>query len=125
VSSSTTTAAPGGTHPEAPITITAAAAQAILSKAEREGCPGKPLRVRILGGGCSGASYKMSYDPEAPKDGDFVKTEHGATIVVDPRSIVYLKNSTLDFKSELMSQRFIWTNPNAKSSCGCGESFAI
>jgi iron-sulfur cluster assembly accessory protein len=52
----------------------------------------------------------MTYEKGGPAPGDFVRTEHGAT---------------LDFKSELMSQRFVWTNPNAKSSCGCGESFAI
>jgi len=44
---------------------------------------------------------------------------------VDPRSVVFLKDSTLDFKSELMSQRFVWKNPQAKSTCGCGESFGV
>ena len=81
--------------------------------------------MRIQGGGCSGVMYKMSYEADGPAEGDFVKTEHGATVIVDPRSIVYLKGSTLDYKAELMSQRFVWTNPNAKSSCGCGESFSI
>lgn len=112
-------------HPEAPITLTEAAARAILARAVREGSPGAPLRVRIQGGGCSGATYVMSYEPAGPKDADYVTTQHGATVVIDARSAVYVKGSTLDYKSELMSQRFIWTNPNAKSSCGCGESFAI
>jgi iron-sulfur cluster assembly protein len=112
-------------NPEAPIELTEAAARAILQRAERQGCAGQPLRVRVMGGGCSGATYKMSYDAEAPREGDFVKAQHGAVVVVDPRSIVFLKQSVLDFKSELMSQRFVWTNPNAKSSCGCGESFGI
>jgi iron-sulfur cluster assembly protein len=112
-------------HPAAPIEITPAAARAILARAEREGCAGAPLRVRIQGGGCSGVTYKMTYETAGPSEGDFVKTEHGATVLVDPRSIVYLKGSTLDYKSELMSQRFVWTNPNAKSSGGCGESYSI
>lgn len=113
------------THPAAPIEITPAAARAILARAEREGCTGAPLRVRIQGGGCSGVTYKMTYEEGGPSEGDFVRSEHGATVIVDPRSIVYLKGSTLDYRTELMSQRFVWTNPNAKSSCGCGESFSI
>jgi iron-sulfur cluster assembly protein len=113
------------TNPEAPIVITEAAAAAILAKAEKQGCPGQSLRVKVKGGGCSGATYNMSYEDGPAPNGDFVKTQHGATIVVDPRSIVFLKDSTLDFKADLMSQRFVWTNPQAKSSCGCGESFSI
>jgi iron-sulfur cluster assembly protein len=112
-------------HVEAPITLTEAAARAIVSRAAREGSPGAALRVRVKGGGCSGATYVMSYETAPPSPGEFVTTQHGATVVVDPRSIVFLKGSTLDFRVELMSQRFVWTNPNAKSSCGCGESFAI
>ena len=112
-------------HPEAPITLTEAAARAILSRAQREKAEGFPLRVTIQGGGCSGVTYKMEYEADELAEGDFVTTQHGATVVVDPRSIVFLKGTTLDFKSDLMSQRFVWTNPNAKSSCGCGESFSI
>jgi iron-sulfur cluster assembly accessory protein len=112
-------------NPEAPITLTEAAAHAIEARAAREGSPGAALRVRVKGGGCSGATYVMTFESGPPAPGDFVTTQHGATLVVDPRSIVFLKGSTLDFKTELMSQRFLWTNPNAKSSCGCGESFAI
>ncbi|GJM43989.1 MAG: iron-sulfur cluster insertion protein ErpA [Gemmatimonadota bacterium] len=112
-------------QPEAPIDLTEAAARAILSRAEREECVGLPLRVRIQGGGCSGVTYKMSYEAEPLAEGDFVKSAHGATVVVDPRSIVFLKGSTLDYQKDLMQQRFVWTNPNAKSSCGCGESFSI
>ncbi|HMB68808.1 MAG TPA: iron-sulfur cluster assembly accessory protein [bacterium] len=112
-------------NPEAPIEITEAAARAILQRAEREGAQGAPLRVRIQGGGCSGVTYRMTYEESGPAAGDFVKTEHGATVIVDPRSIVFLKGSTLDYQRDLMQQRFVWTNPNAKSSCGCGESFSI
>lgn len=110
---------------EAGIEITEAAARAIQARAEKEGCPGAPLRVRIQGGGCSGVTYKMTYEPAGASDGDFVKTAHGSTVVVDPRSIVFLKGSTLDYETGLMHQRFVWKNPNAKSSCGCGESFSI
>jgi iron-sulfur cluster assembly protein len=67
----------------------------------------------------------MDWEPDGPKEGDFVARQGDATILVDPRSIVYLTGSTLDYKADLMQQRFIWSNPNAKSSCGCGDSFAI
>ena len=113
------------THPEASIELTAAAAAVVLSRAGQEGCPGAPLRVKIRGGGCSGVTYHMSYEPDGPAETDYVKTEHGATIVIDPRSMVYLKGSTLDYHKDLMSQRFVWSNPNAKNSCGCGQSFAV
>jgi iron-sulfur cluster assembly accessory protein len=112
-------------NPQAPITITEAAAEAIARRGEREGCEGQALRVQVKGGGCSGATYAMSYEADGPRDGDYVTTQHGATVFIDPRSIVFLKNSTLDFKSELMSQRFVWTNPQAKGTCGCGESFSL
>ena len=112
-------------NPEAPVTLTEAAARAILAKAAKEGKPGAALRVRVKGGGCSGATYVMTFEEGAPAPGDFVAAQHGARLFVDPRSIVFLKGSTLDFHADLMSQRFVWTNPNAKSSCGCGESFAI
>ena len=115
----------GPPNPEAPIVLTEAAARAIRSRAVREGCPDAPLRVRVKGGGCSGATYVMTYEKDGPAPGDFVTSQHGATVIVDPRSIVFLRGSTLDHKSELMSQRFVWTNPNAKGTCGCGESFAI
>ena len=69
--------------PEAAIALTEAAARAILSKAEKEGYPEGPLRVKIKGGGCSGVTYVMSFDDAAPKEGDHVTTQHGATIVVD------------------------------------------
>lgn len=112
-------------NPEAPVVLTPAAARAILARAARDGAAGAPLRVRIQGGGCSGVTYKMTWDADAPREGDFVAALDGATLVIDPRSVVFLKGSTLDYRSGLMSQGFVWSNPNAKSSCGCGESFSI
>jgi iron-sulfur cluster assembly protein len=113
------------TNPQAPITLTDAAARAIVARAARDGHPGAPLRVRVQGGGCSGVTYKMDWEPGGPRADDFVAALGDATVIIDPRSIVFLKGSTLDYRAELMQQRFVWTNPNAKSSCGCGESFAI
>jgi iron-sulfur cluster assembly protein len=67
----------------------------------------------------------MDFDEAGPRPGDAVSTQHGITFVIDPKSLKFLAGSTLDYKVELMSQRFVWTNPNAKSSCGCGESFGV
>ena len=64
-------------HPEAPIEITEAAARAIISRAERDGCAGAPMRIKIQGGGCSGVTYKMTYETRDLPPGDFVRTEHG------------------------------------------------
>ncbi len=110
---------------EAPITITEAAAAAILARADKDGKAGQSLRVRIRGGGCSGVTYDMSWVEGSRADDDLVTTQHGATLVVDPRSVPFLDGSTLDYERTLMKQRFVWSNPNAKGSCGCGESFAI
>jgi iron-sulfur cluster assembly accessory protein len=112
-------------NPDAPITLTEAAARAIVARAVRDGQPGAPLRVRIQGGGCSGVTYKMDWEPEGPRPDDFVVARDDATLIIDPRSLGFLRGSTLDYRAELMQQRFVWINPNAKSSCGCGESFAI
>ena len=82
------------TNSEAPITLTEAAARAIRTKAERAGFPEGPLRVKVQGGGCSGATYVMSFEDAAPREGDFVTTQHGATVVVDPVEV------TVDLKEK-------------------------
>jgi iron-sulfur cluster insertion protein len=107
------------------MTITAMAARIIQEKADRYGTPGSPLRVKVVDGGCSGMSYHMEFDPHAPRDGDAVVERDGATVVVDEHSAEYLRGSELDFQRTLMEQRFVWTNPNATGTCGCGESFSV
>lgn len=109
----------------APITLTTKAADAILARAKRENAVGRTLRIFVEGGGCSGVSYKMEFDESAPLEGDVSFTQHGVSVAIDPKSLRFLAGSQLDYKAELMSQRFVWTNPNAKSSCGCGESFGV
>jgi iron-sulfur cluster assembly protein len=82
------------------------------------------LRVGVVGGGCSGLSYKMDFDNEAqPMDQSF---EHnGIRIVTDLKSFLYLVNTELDFSDGLNGKGFFFNNPNASRSCGCGESFAV
>ncbi len=81
------------------------------------------LRVGVKGGGCSGFSYVLDLT-EKTKDSDEKFEQHGLNIVCDPKSLLYLDGTTVDFKDEIMMRGFVFTNPNATSSCGCGSSFS-
>ncbi len=85
--------------------------------------PGKGLRVKVVGGGCSGLQYKMDLDD--PRQGDKVFERDGAKIVVDRKSFLYLNGTVLDFQDSLMKTGFTLDNPNVKRSCGCGQSFSV
>lgn len=82
------------------------------------------LRVGVVGGGCSGLSYKLDFDNEA-KPMDQVFEDNGVKIVTDLKSFLYLVNTTLDFSDGLNGKGFYFSNPNASRTCGCGESFAV
>src|SRR5260221_5581685 len=80
------------------------------------------LRVGGQGGGCPGLSYAMRLDTKA-RDRDKIFEEHGARIFVDPKSLLYLNGTTLEYEETLMRQGFVFQNPNAARNCGCGSSF--
>lgn len=82
------------------------------------------LRVSVVGGGCSGLSYKLDFDNES-KPMDQVFEDNGIKIVTDLKSFLYLVNTTLDFSDGLNGKGFYFSNPNASRTCGCGESFAV
>ncbi|MCC5821730.1 MAG: iron-sulfur cluster insertion protein ErpA [Phycisphaerales bacterium] len=82
------------------------------------------LRVGVKGGGCSGFSYILDLT-ETQKESDEVFEQHGIKIIVDPKSLLYLGGTTVDFKDEIMGRGFVFTNPNANTSCGCGSSFSV
>lgn len=82
------------------------------------------LRVGVKGGGCSGFSYILDLT-ESQKDSDEIFEQHGIQIIVDPKSLLYLGGTTVDFKDEIMGRGFVFTNPNANTSCGCGSSFSV
>ncbi|GDX98522.1 heme biosynthesis protein HemY [Phycisphaerae bacterium] len=82
------------------------------------------LRVGVKGGGCSGFSYILDLT-ETKKDTDETFEQHGIRIIVDPKSLLYLGGVTVDFKDEIMGRGFVFHNPNASSSCGCGSSFSV
>ena len=82
------------------------------------------LRVGVKGGGCSGFSYILDLT-ETQKESDEVFEQHGVKIICDPKSLLYLSGTTVDFKDEIMGRGFVFSNPNATTSCGCGSSFAV
>lgn len=96
-------------------------AKQIASNNQKAGCG---LRIGITGGGCSGLSYKMDFD-EKPGENDRVFEMNGLKIFVDPKAYLYLSNMTIDYHSDMMSSGFTFSNPNAKSTCGCGTSFSV
>ncbi|MGA2409151.1 MAG: iron-sulfur cluster assembly accessory protein [Candidatus Binataceae bacterium] len=85
--------------------------------------PDAGLRVKVVGGGCSGLQYRMEID--SAKERDKIFERDGAKLIVDKKSFLYLNGSELDYADELMSAGFRLVNPNAKRSCGCGESFVV
>ena len=105
--------------------ITDGAVNKILSLSNAEDdSNGLNLRVYVTGGGCSGFQYGFSFDKIIDEE-DTCITKDGANLVVDSLSLQYLEGSTVDYTEDLMGSKFIITNPNATTTCGCGESFSI
>ena len=82
------------------------------------------VRVGVKGGGCSGFTYTLNFD-QAPASGDEVLEFDGVNLFVDPKSLIYLGGTTLEYTSGLQGKGFQFINPNATSTCGCGESFSV
>ena len=105
------------------ITVTEQAIHEAKRLLEKQGKPGLGLRVGVQGGGCSGLSYKLGFDQE--HSGDHVREVEGIKVLVDPKSDLYLEGTTLDFVDGLEGRGFKFLNPQAKKTCGCGESFSV
>jgi len=112
------------TAPVAGIHVSERAARKILALLAKDGVSPEHggLRVGVQGGGCSGLSYAMRLDTQS-RDRDKVFVEFGARVFVDPKSLLYLNGTTLDYEETLMRQGFVFVNPNAARNCGCGSSF--
>ncbi|RMH27775.1 MAG: iron-sulfur cluster insertion protein ErpA [Planctomycetota bacterium] len=108
------------------ITLTETAAREINSIIDEQELDRDAVRLRVgvKGGGCSGFSYLLDLT-ENQQETDQVIEQHGVTVIIDPRSLLYLDGTTIDFKDEVMGRGFVFNNPNATSSCGCGSSFAV
>lgn len=105
------------------IQVTEKAVEQIKALMKKEGLEDHMLRIEAVGGGCSGMSYKLAFDKDATPD-DKQYEEQGVRIIVDKRSYVVLNGMTLDYTDGLNGSGFVFQNPNAKSTCGCGNSFS-
>ena len=110
----------------APVALTELAAKEIKKIIAEQELDAEKVRLRVgvKGGGCSGFSYLLDLT-ESQKETDEVFEQHGVKIICDPRSMLYLGGVTIDFKDEIMGRGFVFNNPNATSTCGCGSSFAV
>lgn len=107
----------------AEVSITEGAAKRIKELLASESPDRTGLRLKVVGGGCSGLQYKMGLDDPKPTDRIF---EHGgAKVIVDLKSLLYLGGTELDYRESLMESGFVFQNPNVKRSCGCGASFVV
>lgn len=104
------------------VTVTPKAVGKIREAFQREGVNGG-LRLGVLGGGCSGLSYQFKFDVK-PRPTDQVLSFDDVKVFIDPKSLVFLDGMTLDWQDSLMQSGFVFENPHAKKSCGCGTSFS-
>ncbi len=105
------------------VKVTPAAAHKVTSLLTKQGRPNGVLRVAVVGGGCSGLQYKMDLQ-DAPANRDILVESSGIKVVVDPKSALYVTGSELDYVDALQDGGFKVKNPNAATSCSCGESFS-
>jgi iron-sulfur cluster insertion protein len=105
------------------LVFTDAAAGKVGELIREEANPNLKLRVFVSGGGCSGFQYGFTFD-EKIEDGDFCVENRGVQLLVDPMSAQYLMGAEIDYKEDLQGAQFVIRNPNAKTTCGCGSSFA-
>mgnify|MGYP001383533509 FL=1 len=106
------------------MSVTAAAADKVARLIEEEGNRDLKLRVFVTGGGCSGFEYGFTFDEDVEED-DTAIEESGVVLLVDALSYQYLIGSQIDYNENLQGARFVVVNPNASSTCGCGNSFSV
>src|SRR6478752_10381303 len=114
---------------EVPITVTEKAASEVRRIIADQQATGAAetlyLRISVRGGGCSGFQNKLDLDTVFNEKTDLVSEQHGVTLVVDKKSLLYLQGATIDFHEDLNARGFRITNPQAKGSCGCGSSYSM
>jgi iron-sulfur cluster assembly protein len=112
-------------RPNKGLEVTPAALQYARQKLGSRGTPGAAIRLGVRGGGCSGYTYAIEFADDPPRERDRVFEFDGVRFYVDKKSLIILAGSTLDFEKTLMFQGFKFRNPQAASSCGCGQSFTV
>ncbi len=115
------TSTPAEPNPQ-PVNFTAKALEMVKDAMSRENLSGYGIRVGVVGGGCSGFQYSMDFE-NAARDGDATFEQDGITVYVDPMSSMYLQGVTVDYVVGLQGAGFKFNNPNARNTCGCGQSF--
>jgi iron-sulfur cluster assembly protein len=105
------------------IVLTQKAAERIKALLAEQNKEAEGLRIKVIGGGCSGIQYKLDTDVQKP--GDRVFERDGAKVFTDLKSFLYLNGAELEFKEGLMESGFVFQNPNVQKSCGCGASFSV
>lgn len=105
------------------ITVTQAAADHVRKFLNNRG-KGVGIRLGVRTSGCSGMAYVLEFADELEEE-DLVFEDHGVKVIVDPKSLIYLDGTELDFAKEGLNEGFRFNNPNAKNACGCGESFNV
>ncbi len=110
--------------PPPSVVFTDAAATKVGELIAEEDNPNLMLRVFISGGGCSGFQYGFTFDEEI-EDGDSQVENQGVKLLIDPMSVQYLMGAEIDYKEDLQGAQFIIRNPNAQTTCGCGQSFTV
>ena len=108
----------------APITITDAAAERVQALLREREKPSVGIRVGVKKGGCSGLSYVIEYADDLQKFDEVVE-DKGIKVIIDPKAIMYLIGTEMDYVEEKMKSGFVFVNPNEKGRCGCGESFNV
>ncbi len=106
------------------ITLTESAIKQIKRVIEDSGKQSAGIRFGVTGGGCSGLQYKFEIR-EIPEPKDHVVEQDGVKVFVDPKSSLFIDGMTVDWQSDIMGANFVFSNPNAKQSCGCGTSFSV
>ncbi|MCB1482921.1 MAG: iron-sulfur cluster assembly accessory protein [Rhodobiaceae bacterium] len=106
------------------VTLSDAAAERVREIMENSDKPFAGLRVGVKNGGCAGMSYTMEY-AEAVHPGDEVIEDKGVTVLIDPKAVLFLLGTEMDYQTTKLSSGFVFNNPNQTSACGCGESVAI
>ena len=106
------------------VAVTPRAAEKAIELARREGYPEPHLRLRVTAGGCSGFSYRLSFERD-PDEGDSVVQAHGLKVLIDAKSLPIVAGSTLEFSDAMLGGGFKVNNPQAVHECACGESFSI
>ena len=105
------------------IEVSAGAAHKIRTLMAKQGISEGGLRVGVKGGGCSGLSYTFAWEREARLGDEVFEGPDGAKVFIDKKSLLYLNGTVLDYDTSLIGRGFVFSNPNAKTTCGCGSSF--